>query len=166
MMLLNCCTQYARKIWKAQQWPTGLEKVGFHSNPKEGQCQRMLKLPFPGDSDSKEICLQCRRPGLNPRVRKIPWKREWLPTPVFLPGEFHGQRSLVGYSHWGCRESDTTEQLTLHHTTAFISHASTVMLKILQARFQKDTNRELPMHKFDLEKAEEQEIKLSKSTGS
>ena len=43
---------------------------------------------------------------------KIPWRREWLPTPVFLPGEFHGQRSLVGYSPWGCNESDTTERLT------------------------------------------------------
>ena len=166
MMLLNCCTQYASKIWKAQQWPTGLEKVSFHFSPKEEQCQRMLKPPFPGDSDSKEICLQCRRPGLNPWVRKIPWKREWLPTPVFLPGEVHGQRSLVSYSHWGCRESDKTEQLTLHHTIALISHASMVMLKILQARFQKDANRELPMHKFHLEKAEEPKIKLSKSTGS
>ena len=42
-----------------------------------------------------------------------PLGREWLPTPVFLPGEFHGQRSLVGYSPWGRKESDTTEQLTL-----------------------------------------------------
>ena len=44
-----------------------------------------------------------------------PLGREWLPTPVFLPGEFHGQRSLAGYSPWGCRESDTTEQLTHTH---------------------------------------------------
>jgi len=43
-------------------------------------------------------CLQCRRPWFNPWVRKIPWRREWLPTPVFLPGEFHGQKSLAGYS--------------------------------------------------------------------
>ena len=56
---------------------------------------------------------KCRRPGLDPWGRNIPWRREQLPTPVFLPGEFHGQRSLVGYSPWGCRESDTTEQLTL-----------------------------------------------------
>ena len=42
---------------------------------------------------------------------KIPWRREWLPTPVFLPGEFHGQRSLVGYSLWGREESDTIDQL-------------------------------------------------------
>ena len=41
-----------------------------------------------------------------------PWRRKCLPTPVFLPGEFHGQRSLVGYI-WGCKESETTEQLTL-----------------------------------------------------
>ena len=44
------------------------------------------------------ICLQCRRPRFNPCVGKIPWRREWLPTLVFLPGEFHGQRSLVGYT--------------------------------------------------------------------
>ena len=42
-----------------------------------------------------------------------PWRREWQPTPVFLPGESHGQRSLVGYSPWGCKDSDTTEGLTL-----------------------------------------------------
>ena len=49
-------------------------------------------------------------PGFHPWVDEIPWKREWLPTPVFLPREFHGQsRSLVGYSPWGCKESDMTE---------------------------------------------------------
>ena len=42
------------------------------------------------------ICLQCRRHRSDPWFRKIPWRREWTPTPVFLPGEFHGQRSLVG----------------------------------------------------------------------
>ena len=46
-------------------------------------------------------------------VRKIPWKREWQPTPVFLLGEVHGQRSLVGYSPWSCKELDTTDQLTV-----------------------------------------------------
>ena len=44
-------------------------------------------------------------------VGKILWRREWQPTPVFLPEEFHGQRSLVGYSPWTCKESDTTERL-------------------------------------------------------
>ena len=59
------------------------------------------------------ICLQCRGLGFNLWVRKIPWRREWLPTPVFLPGEFHGQRNLMGYSPWGYKESDTTERLKL-----------------------------------------------------
>ena len=43
----------------------------------------------------------------------MPWRRKWQPTPVFLPGEFHRQRSLVGYNPWGCKESDMTEWLTL-----------------------------------------------------
>ena len=42
------------------------------------------------------ICLQCRRSGFNPWVRKVPWRREWWPTPVFLPGKVPGQRSLAG----------------------------------------------------------------------
>ena len=53
--------------------------------------------------------LQCRRPGFNPWAGKIPWKRKWQPTPVSLPGESHGQRSLVSYSPWDCKESDTAE---------------------------------------------------------
>ena len=44
----------------------------------------------------------------NPHVQKIPWRRKWQPTPVFLPGEFHGQRSLLGYSPWGRKESQRT----------------------------------------------------------
>ena len=48
------------------------------------------------------------RPGFDPWVGKILWRREWLPTPVFWPGEFHGLSSL-----WGCKESDMTEQLSL-----------------------------------------------------
>ena len=47
-------------------------------------------------------------------VRKIPWGKKWQPTPIFLPGKFHGQRSLVGYSPWGHKESDMTEQLSTH----------------------------------------------------
>ena len=46
---------------------------------------------------------QCRRHKFNPWVRKIPWRRKWQPTPVFLPGEFHGQRSLASYNPWGLR---------------------------------------------------------------
>jgi len=49
-----------------------------------------------------------KRRGFDPWVRKIPWGREWQPTAVFLPGKSHGQRSLVGYSPWGCKESNRT----------------------------------------------------------
>ena len=64
-------------------------------------------------SSDGRVSLQCRRPGFDPWVRKIPWRREWQPTPVFLPGEFHGKRSLVGYSPWGHKELDTTDWLWL-----------------------------------------------------
>ena len=43
---------------------------------------------------------------------KFPWRRKWQPTPLFLPGEFHGQRSLKGYSPWSHKVSDTTERVT------------------------------------------------------
>ena len=66
----------------------------------------------------KRISLPCRRPGFNPCVRKIPWRRNWQPTPVLLPGESHGQRSLAGYSSRGREEADTTEQLSLHFTSS------------------------------------------------
>ena len=45
--------------------------------------------------------------------QKDPWRREWLPTPISLPGEFHGMGSLAGYTPWGHKQSDSTEQLTL-----------------------------------------------------
>ena len=48
-------------------------------------------------------------------VRMIPWKGKWQPTPVFLPGTSHGQRSLAGYSPWGHKESDMTDRLTHTH---------------------------------------------------
>ena len=61
---------------------------------------------FPGGSDSKESACNAGDLGLISGSEKIPWRREWQPTPVFLPGEFHGQRSLVGYVH-GVAKSQT-----------------------------------------------------------
>ena len=68
--------------------------------------------------------MQCRRRGFNPWVGKIPWRRKWQPTPVFLPGKSHGQSSLAGYSLRGRKESDTTEQLTRYLTpnSAFLPY--------------------------------------------
>ena len=59
---------------------------------------------FPGGTRGREPSCQCRRHkrhGFDPWVKKIHWRRKWQPTPVFLPGEFPGQRSLVGYNPWG-----------------------------------------------------------------
>ena len=67
---------------------------------------------LPGGASSKEPTCQCRkqkRRGFDPWVGKVPWRRAWQPTPVFLPGESHGQRSLAGYSPWGREESERTE---------------------------------------------------------
>ena len=72
-------------------------------------------MDFPGGSDGKASAynanLGTQRPGFNPWVGKISWRRKWQPTPVFLSGKAHGRRSLIGYSPWGRKESDTTERL-------------------------------------------------------
>ena len=65
----------------------------------------------------KEPSCQYRRYRLDPWVGKVPWRSKREPTPVFLSEESHGQRSLVGYSLWGCKESDTTEWLHVHVQT-------------------------------------------------
>ena len=72
-------------------------------------------LGFPGSSVSKESSLQCRIPGFDPWVGKIVWRRKWQTTAVFLPGEFHGQRSLVGYSPWGHKSQTQLSDPTTHH---------------------------------------------------
>ena len=59
------------------------------------------------------ICLQCRRLRFDTWIRMILWRRKWLPTPVFLPRQFYGQRSLARYSQWGRNESGRTNRLTL-----------------------------------------------------
>ena len=68
---------------------------------------------LPRRHSGKEFAHQgrrCERHGFDPWLGKIPWRRKWQPTPVFLPGKFHGQRSLVGYSSQNHKESDMTEQ--------------------------------------------------------
>ena len=77
----------------------------------QGFLQKYLRCHWTSGSGVKNPICQCRRHGFNPRVRKIPWRRKWHPTPVFLPGKSHGQRSLVGYRPWGLKESDTTHWL-------------------------------------------------------
>ena len=73
-------------------------------------------------------CLQCRRPGYNLWIRKIPdpWirRRKWQPTQVLLPGEFHGWRSLVGYSAWSREELGTTDRLHFHFSLSCIGEGN------------------------------------------
>ena len=96
-----------RGAWQAtihrvtQSW-TGLKRLGtglprWHSG-KESACQ----------------CRRHKRHGFNPWVRMIPWRRKWQPTPVLLPGKFHGQRSLAGYSPQGHKELDGIDHTHAH----------------------------------------------------
>ena len=124
-------------------------------------------LGFPGGSVSKESTLQCRRPGFNPWVGKIPWRRAWQPTPVFLPGESHGQRSLAGYSPWCRKESDMTEWLSIaHHRLKFrftnICRWKSLCVNVLEMEIlqQDDLLREWFQEKnFEERKAEYVKIK-------
>ena len=70
-----------------------------------------LKSGLPMWLSGKESTCQCRRPGFNPWGGKIPWRRKWQPTLVFLPGESHGRGSLADSSPWDPNEPDTTEWL-------------------------------------------------------
>ena len=90
--------------WKADSLPLNL-----YESLLKGFLKRAL---FPGGSDDKASA-RIAETRFNPRVWKIPWRKKWQPIPVFLPGKFHGWRSLVGYSPWGLKESDTTEWLHL-----------------------------------------------------
>ena len=67
----------------------------------------------------KKTTCQCRRRGFNSWIRKIPWRRKWKPTPVFLPGKSEGQRSLVGCSPWGPKK--VGHNLAIKTTTKFNS---------------------------------------------
>ena len=71
-------------------------------------------MGLPEGLNGKEFTCQCRRHGFDPWARKIPWKRKWQPTPVFLPGKSHGQRSLAGYSPPGHKELRMTQGLKQH----------------------------------------------------
>ena len=105
---------------------------------------------FPGHLSGKEPSCQCRRFRFDPWVRKIPWRKEWPPTPGFLPGKSHGQRSLAGYSPRGRKESDTTEDSTtttcgLHSTNSFPLETQPPN-SILKMKNLKDIKRKLIMN--------------------
>ena len=68
-----------------------------------------MQLGFLGGSDSRQSACNAGDPGSISGLGRFPWRREWLPIPGFLSGEFRGQRNLAGYSPWDPEESDTTE---------------------------------------------------------
>ena len=85
---------------------------------------------------------QCGRSGFSPWVGKIPWRRKWQPNPVFLPGESHGWRSLVGYSPWGRKHSEKTEQL---HFFFFYVYVSGLPLPTMREIWVQSLGREDPL---------------------
>ena len=97
-------------------------------NIKNFQCDMTQLIGFPGGSQWSLLVVKAlpanagdlKRCKFNPWVRKILWRRAWQPTPIFLPGESHGQRSLVGFSPWGHKKSDMTEATQKAHTTQFM----------------------------------------------
>ena len=96
-------------------------------------------MGFPGGASDKEPacqCRRCKRCRFDPWIRKISWRRAWQPTLVFLPGEPHGPRGLVGYSPWDHRESDVTRWPTHTHTHEFTTvsnHLSCIHAELLQS---------------------------------
>ena len=101
----------------------GLMEKGRHRGKK-----KELRKAFLCSSISKEstcnvgVSLQCRRPRFNPWVGKIPWRRKWQPTPVFLPRESHGQKSLAGCSPWGRKSQTWLSYWTTTTRKAFSSY--------------------------------------------
>ena len=98
VLFLHACRARISCVSAERLWDQG------YSSPHTG---------LPWCLSGKESACQCRRRGFKLWVRKIPWRRAWQPTPVFLPGKSQGQRSLEGYSPRGCKESDVTQGYTL-----------------------------------------------------
>ena len=109
----------------------------------------MTCIGFLGGATGKEPicqCRRCKRLGFNHWVRKIPWWRTWQPTPVFLPGEFHRQRSLAGYSPHGHKVRHDCATNTMLNTNTIKERNNYRIISIITAtrslysRTKKDTN--------------------------
>ena len=98
VLFLSVLSIYSAMLYKALIHSTKFSGY-LRASRTSLQAQTVKRLPTMQDT------------RFNPWVGKIPWRRKWQPTPVLLPGKFHGRRILVGYSPWGRKELDTTEQL-------------------------------------------------------
>ena len=104
-----CSVQFSCSVVSDSLWPHELQRTrppcpsptpGVYSNSCPLWCT---------DKESACQCRRCKGSKLNPCVGKLHWGRTWEPTPILLPGKFHGQRSAAGYSPWGRKEWDVTE---------------------------------------------------------
>ena len=114
LSLYSVWEPFSKSVQRLQKARMGREQLCISSS-LAGTYSKCMG--FPGGAESKESTCQCRRykrGRFDPWVGRIPWRRAWRPTLVFFPGESHGQRSLVGYSPWSCKELDMTEWLSMH----------------------------------------------------
>ena len=91
-------------------------------------------LVFPRWLSGKESACQCRRHGFDPWVGKIPWRRKWQPTPAFLPGKSHGQRSLVSYSPWGRKRVGHNLPIKQKFTTSYHLLVGPLIVSVLDTQ--------------------------------
>ena len=118
---LACCSPWGRKeVDMVEGMNNNRYRLALSSRDteqrqgkdKDNTYEVIIRGGLPRWCNSKESAYQCRRYtqcGFEPWVGKIPWSKKWQPTPILLPEKFHGQRSLLGYSLWGCKEVDITE---------------------------------------------------------
>ena len=88
--------------------------------------------PWQHSCQSKYWTLASQTVNISPKPPQFPWRRKWKPTPVFLTGKFHRQRSMVGYNPWGCKESDKFQHT---HTHALQSHFLLIQMPPLPGAF-------------------------------
>ena len=107
-----------------------LKCAKLHSSKKvniflELECPPPLYMGLSWWLRQQRICLQYRRHRFDPWVRKIPWRMEWQPTSLFLPGEFHGQRNLAGYSPWVAKSWTQLSDWHFHFLSFIHTHTHT-----------------------------------------
>ena len=130
----QAAVQGQQKSYMTQLLNTNMRTLSFLHQNKHKQNEIfffflvvLIEQGFPGGASGKEPACQGRRHRrhqFDPWLGEIPWRREWQPTPIFLSGESHGQRSLEGYSPWGCKESDTAEHSLTHSSQGPPTHHS------------------------------------------
>ena len=121
-----CALSFSFLVWYSLHSPFPVDQLLKKNQPAIQEFQEMLfqslsREGFPGGASGKEPackCKRCKTCGFDPWVRKIPWRRAGQPTPVFLSGEPHGQKSPVGYSPWGHKEGYDGSNLA--HTLLFL----------------------------------------------